>query len=237
MNDAAHPTIEPIAFVGRRDAILRALADFIDQAGLKAGDRLPAEREFMEGLRVGRSTIREAIRHLDALGIVEIRLGSGTYLKRPINAGTVYLPLSITSERQGLLQTLEVRRGLEVEAGALAALRATPAQLALVEHNLDAMEAVHFEKGSAGPEDLVFHLSIYEASGNPLFAQLLQQIREAFTSFFHSPFQRRDFASRSFPFHRELFEAIARHDPDAARAHTLAILAIVEEDILRMSHD
>ena len=77
----------------------------------------------------------------------------------------------------------------------------------------------------------------------PAFLQLLlgsaflSQMRGAFESFWAKPFHRSDFAARSFPFHRPLFEAIASHDADAARRHTLAILAIVEEDIIRMSHD
>ena len=62
-------------------------------------------------------------------------------------------------------------------------------------------------------------------------------MRGAFASFWAKPFDRSDFAARSFPLHRPLFEAIAKHDADMARRHTLAILAIVEEDIIRMSHE
>jgi DNA-binding FadR family transcriptional regulator len=62
-------------------------------------------------------------------------------------------------------------------------------------------------------------------------------MRGAFASFWAKPFDRSDFARRSFPLHRPLFEAIARHDPDKARHFTLAILAIVAEDIDRMSHE
>ena len=97
------------------------------------------------------------------------------------------------------------------------------------------MEQVHHAQGTAGPEDLAFHLSIYDASHNPLFGQLLSQMRGAFFSFWAKPFRRSDFARRSFPFHRPLFEAIAAGDPAAARRETLAILAVVEEDIIRMS--
>lgn len=236
--NAALPTLfEPIIAVGRRDAILKSLTGFIQQSALQAGDRLPAERELMDGLKVGRSSVREVIRHLQALDVVEIRPGNGTFLKRQFSASTVFMPLSITSDRNALLQTLEVRRGLEVEAGALAATRATRPEIERVEANLVVMEKAHHAHGTAGPEDLVFHLSIYEASGNPLFGQLLQQMREAFRSFFAQPYHRPDFARRSFPFHRDLFEAIARHDSQGAREHTLAILAIVEEDIVGMSND
>jgi DNA-binding FadR family transcriptional regulator len=68
-----------------------------------------------------------------------------------------------------------------------------------------------------------------------LFTQLLEQMREAFESFWDKPFDRADFARRSFPFHRELFDAIVARDDERARDKTLAILEIVEEDIKEMS--
>jgi DNA-binding FadR family transcriptional regulator len=229
--------MEPLPPADRQGAILDALMDFIERAALQPGDRLPSERDLMTALRVGRSTVREVVRHLMALGVVEVRKGSGTYLKRPVSARTVYLPLAIVAERDALLQTLEVRRGLETEAGALAAQRATPAEVELIATRLAEMERVHHAEGTAGPEDLAFHLSIYDASHNPLFGQLLSQMRGAFFSFWEKPFRRSDFARRSFPFHRPLFEAIAAGDAAEARRHTLAILAVVEEDIIRMSHE
>lgn len=237
MPQADGATIRPIETSGRRDAILEALTDFIVSSRLVPGDRLPPERELMAGLKVGRSSIREAIGHMQALGIVEIRRGSGTYLKRPVSEKTLFMPLSIATQRDGLLQTLEVRRGLEVEASMLAARRATPEDIDKMRLALDAMEAEHLEFGTAGKADLVFHLSIYKASGNPLFEQLLGQMREAFESFFAQPFDRPDFARSSFKFHRMLFDAIVAGDAECARKHTLAILEVVENDIVRMSDE
>ncbi|MCB1403017.1 MAG: FadR family transcriptional regulator, partial [Rhodobacteraceae bacterium] len=88
---------------------------------------------------------------------------------------------------------------------------------------------------TSGPADLAFHLTIYQASGNPLFGQVLEQLRGHFERFWDQPFDRPDFAGRSFPFHRQLFEAIRDGDPAAAARHTRAILDIVEEDIRDMS--
>ena len=232
-----HSALKPLPKADRARSVMTAMADFIARSGLKPGDRLPTERAFMEGLAVGRSTVREVIRQLQALGIVEPRKGSGTYLLRSVSADTIHLPLSFetTRLRDALLQTLDVRRGLEAEASAIAALRRTEEDLKAIEEKLVLMEAVHYEKGTAGPEDLAFHLAVYDATHNSLFPQLLEQMREAFESFWEHPFERTDFARRSFPFHRELYEAIVARDADAARRTTLAILDIVEEDIKEMS--
>ncbi|MBB3932119.1 DNA-binding FadR family transcriptional regulator [Kaistia hirudinis] len=227
----------PLPSSDRARSVMNALADFIARSGLKPGDRLPTERELMTALAVGRSTVREVIRQFQALGVMESRKGSGTYLLRGISADTIHMPLSVdaTHLRDVLLSTLDVRRGLEVEASALAARRRTEADLKLIEARLDTMESVHHEKGAAGREDLAFHLAIYDATHNPLFPQLLEQMREAFERFWATPFDRPDFARRSFPFHRTLFDAIAAQDEARARAETLAILEIVEEDIREMS--
>lgn len=221
----------------RSRQVIEALSSYINAANLKAGDRLPAERELMAALAVGRSTIREVISHFQALGVMETRKGSGTYLLRPISASTIHMPLSLdaTHLRDVLLQTLEVRRGIEVEAGMVAARRRTAEDLVLIEEKLDIMERVHRAEGKSGPEDLAFHLAIYDATHNPLFRQLLEQMREAFESFWTHPFDRDDFARRSFPFHRSLFNAIAAQDTEAARRETLKILDVVEEDIKEMS--
>lgn len=191
----------------------------------------------MAALGVGRSTIREVIRQFQALGVMETRKGSGTYLLKPITSETIHMPLSMTmgSLADALLQTLEVRRGIECEACMVAARRRTPKDLARISDALEEMERVHLKQGTAGKEDLLFHLAIYDATHNPLFRQLLEQMREAFESFWDTPFDRPDFARRSFPYHRTLFNAIVAQDTEAARRETIKILDIVEEDIKEMS--
>ena len=227
----------PLPPLDRAAQVMEALAAYIDRASLKAGDRLPAERELMAALAVGRSTIREVIRHFQALGVMETRKGSGTYLLKPVSTATIHMPLSLDTAhlRDVLLHALEVRRGIECEAGMAAARRRTANDLVVIEEKLDEMERVHIAKGTSGPEDLAFHLAIYDATHNPLFRQLLEQMRGLFEKFWTHPFNREDFARRSFPFHRTLFNAIAAQDTEAARRETLKILDVVEEDIKEMS--
>lgn len=237
MTEQTRAALLPLPPADRAQQVIAALADYVQNSGLKPGDRLPAERELMTALAVGRSTVREVIRHFQALGVVEARKGSGTYLLRAISASTLHMPLTLDAGhlRDVLLMTLEVRRGIEVEANMVAARRRTDKDLEIIEVKLNEMERVHIAKGTSGPEDLAFHLAIYDATHNPLFGQLLEQMRDAFERFWDHPFDRTDFARRSFPFHRTLFNAIAAQDPDTAREETLKILAIVEEDIKEMS--
>ncbi|RDU96724.1 FadR/GntR family transcriptional regulator [Trinickia dinghuensis] len=233
------PSLARITVTDRTSAVAESLAEWIGRSGLQPGDRLPTERELMETLGVGRSTVREVIRQFQARGIVESRQGSGTYLLRAISSETIHVPLTIDPGtavvRDKLMLTLEVRRGLEGEASAVAAVRATRKDIAKIEQALDIMERRHRAEGGAGDEDRRFHLAIYDATHNPLFRQLLEQMQDAFDSFFKEPFDRPDFAHRSFRFHRELFDAIRDGDAALARQKTLDILAVVEDDIKEMS--
>ena len=117
----------------------------------------------------------------------------------------------------------------------VAARKRTAEDVVNIETKLNEMERVHIAKGTSGPEDLAFHMAVYDATHNPMFGQLLEQMRETFVRFWSHPFDRQDFARRSFPFHRTLFNAIAAQDPEAARCETLKILDVVEEDIKEMS--
>lgn len=229
--------LQPLPSLDRTGAVMRAVSGYIGRSNLQPGEKLPTERQLMQHLAVGRSTVREVIRQLQTLGVVETRRGSGTFLRRVFSANAVHMPLTIdtASVRDGLLQTLEVRRGLEIEASALAATRRTDGDLRIIEARLDEMEHVHLSTGDAAHEDLAFHLAVYDAAHNPMFRQLLEQMREAFERFWKKPFDRQDFASRTFPLHRKLFEAIRDQNPKRAQRVTLEILAIVEDDIKEMS--
>ena len=227
----AAAALGPLRIPARDTAILDAIAGFIVERGLAPGDRLPSERELCERLKVSRPTLREALQRWAALGIVDMRVGSGTYLAVPVAPGAVHLALTVQLEHAHLQRTLELRRALETSAAELAASRASTDALAEIRSRLERMEAVHLRYGTAPEEDWAFHLSVYHAAGNPLFIQIVGQLHSALHRFWETPFGKSDFASRSFPMHRLLYEAIAARDPAAARQVTLDIIRITEEDL------
>ena len=223
--------LRPLQLPARDTAILDAIAGFIRERGLQPGDRLPPERELCERLKVSRPTLREALKRWAALGILDMRVGSGTYLRVPVAPGAVHFALTVQLEHAHLQRTLELRRALEAEAAELAALRASDEAIAEIRGRLEHMERMHLRYGDAPEEDWEFHLSVYRAAGNPLFAQIVGQLHTALHRFWEHPFGKSDFARRTFPMHRQLYEAIAARDPVAARRVTLDIIRIVEEDL------
>ncbi|WP_085899085.1 FadR/GntR family transcriptional regulator [Kiloniella majae] len=227
--------LAPISTTNKSDVIAEQLIDFINLNKYEAGDQLPSERELMEALGVGRSSVREAVRKLEAKNIIQIKRGAGTFLCRQVSKDEVLVPINIKPDRDSLIFALDIRRGLESEAAMIAASRGTDEAIAYIEECLVAMEHAHQIHGSAREEDAVFHRSIYLATGNPLFEQLISGMRGPFQSFFSKPYDRQDFGQRSFPLHRELYEAIAKRDPELSRITTLKLLDCVERDILEMA--
>src|SRR5262247_1339862 len=135
--------LRPLQLPARDTAILDAIAGFILERGLQPGDRLPPERELCERLKVSRPTLREALKRWAALGILDMRVGSGTYLRVPVAPGAVHFAVTVQLEHVHLQRTLELRRALETEAAELAATRATAADVAEICKRLEHMEAMH----------------------------------------------------------------------------------------------
>src|SRR5690606_4482471 len=109
--------------------------------------------------------------------------------------------------------------------------RAGPAEIGRIGATLERMEAVHARFGSAPEEDWDFHQSVYRATGNPIFEQIIASMRDAFHRFWENPLDMPDFAGRTFPWHRTMYEAIAARDPEGARAAALRIIDLVDEEI------
>lgn len=223
--------IPKIAPISRVDAVVNGLAHFIAEAELQPGHRLPPERILSKRLGVSRASLREALRHLAALKVVESRTGSGTYLLSRFTPDDDHLVMHLEAERESLLQLLELRRALETEVVALVAKRADEEQVFRLDQLVDALETEHDQKGRNSATDEAFHRALYEYAGNPLFLQIYDSIWSALERFWHSPLGKDDFASRTVPYHRLLVERIRERDSKGAREMVIRILAIVEEDL------
>jgi len=229
------PSLRPLAREGFAPRVLKSLTQYVEVAGLSVGDRLPTERALAAQLGVSRSTIREALQTWQAMGLVEIRKGSGTYLLRPVSSSALHLPVTINLERAAVLNSLELRRAIETDAARLAALRGRPEQVEAMGAALERMKTAYAVHGFAIREDRAFHEALFAASGNPLYPQIFQQIitriSEAFNESRHNPFVTRPFADASQPDHRRLYEAVVAGDAERAMAAVTRIIDFVESTL------
>lgn len=223
--------LAPVGTPGKGIAVQDALVAMIEQAGLGIGDRLPPEVAMAASLGIGRSTIREAMNRWEGLGIIRRRRGDGTYLTARVQASYGPLPTMIRLEGEALLRLLDVRRVVETATVRRAATLATHGQrreiAALCEDLLRIVDAgLPYREA-----DMAFHRAISDATGNPMFGQLLVHLDHAFERSEDAPFNRNAFGLASFPLHRDLSDAICKADPDAADAAIRAIIDSVEVEI------
>jgi len=186
---------------------------------LKEGDKLPSENQICQTSKISRPTVREALMRLHADGLVTTRQGSGTFVsRRPSGQLT---RLAKVSDIAGMLRCMEVRIALEGQAATLAAQRRTSSQMDHISECLAALKAA-FDSGTVPAEtDFAFHLAVANASGNAMFAELLealnQTIQHAMTvALGLTRAGSRERARRVFDEHEAIAEAIARGDAEAA---------------------
>lgn len=200
---------------------------------LAPGDRLPAERKLAQSFQVSRASLRDAIRHLEFLGYVEVRQGDGTVVRLP-DAATLTQPFQgmLAGRPQEARDLLQFRRMLEPQVAALAAERRTPEQVARLEAAIDAQRRL-VEGGEriTGGEDVGFHALVAAIAGNATvlqvlatLASLLEELRSA-----HLPGDRPRLGLRQ---HAAIARAIAGGDGDAAAAAMREHLDAVEVSVL-----
>lgn len=229
--DGALTYLEPIGTAARSTAVLDALADMTERAGLRVGDRLPPEVSLAAALGVGRSTIREALNRWEGLGIIRRRRGDGTYLTASVQTSHGPLPTMIRLEGEALLRLLDVRRVLETGTVRRAAVLASAAQRAEISRLCDVLLSVVGAGLPYREADAAFHGAICDATGNPMFGQILVRMDQALERSAESPFSRNAFGLTSFPLHGDLSGAIAAADPDAAEAAINGIIDAVAAEI------
>jgi len=190
---------------------------------LKAGDKLPTESTLMAQLGVSRTVIREAISRLQAMSVIETRHGIGSFVLEPPRE-PLGLDVSPASTLNDLLSVLELRISLETECAGLAAQRASERDLAQIRAALDTISEQMRAGGESAAADLQFHVSIARATGNRYFVDVLTQMgtalipRHRIDSADIAHADPKAYAELVTREHESIFDAIARHDPEGARA-------------------
>jgi GntR family transcriptional repressor for pyruvate dehydrogenase complex len=220
--------------------IVVQLCQMIRHGQLLPGDRLPPERELAEQLQVSRASLREALRVLEVAGVIAIRQGGGSSVREFADDG-ILSPLMLLLDVRGDLigDLLEMRIIFEPDIAARAAVRATDADLAALEHVIRQQEG-YVARPFLGEHwleawlesDRQFHITVARASRNEVSVRVTRLITEMLQD------ARRHFAAstgrleRAYTRHHAIFAAIGAANPSAAREAMLVHLREVEEYIL-----
>jgi GntR family transcriptional regulator, transcriptional repressor for pyruvate dehydrogenase complex len=227
--------LERLDVPGVKERVAGRLRDLIETGSLAAGEQLPSERELAEQFGVSRSTVREAVQFLGALGLVEIRHGSGTFVRADRDRAS--LPSEWVQWTQlhkvEVHELLEVRRGLETLAAELAAEAGRPESLRGLEEALMAMEAALEEPDVPAlvEADLAFHDALAAASGNTALRHLIDSLGRELLRERGATWNSPGRPERSLREHRRIYEAVLAGDPAAARAAIVEHLQSIQHDV------
>jgi GntR family transcriptional repressor for pyruvate dehydrogenase complex len=201
------------------DQVADELRSRIAEKQYLPGEKLPVEAELASQFGVSRITIREAVRKLDIMGIVEVRQGSGTYVREITPHGYIKTLFPMLSMDQNSLKDIfEIRQVIECKSAELAALNATPEDLIQVKKPLSRMqEAVRTGNIRQYDNlDLEFHYAVAKCTHNQVLVtiqELLSDLVEGSISLGLTPLNALE---HSVVFHRKIYEAIAKKDSISA---------------------
>jgi GntR family transcriptional regulator, transcriptional repressor for pyruvate dehydrogenase complex len=203
------------------DQVFERIRDLIFKGDLRPGEQLKSERELSDILSVSRPTIRQAIRKLIELGLIENRQGQGTYICNPMEArGQNMLREMLDWGDASLRDLLEVRMALECQAATSAAQRATAADVAALDRHVKDMRST-IGTGALGIlEDVRFHMTLAYATKNQVQIMLMKNlydllhfgIEESLKQLYLDPGNIETILSQ----HQHVSDAIRQRDPDSA---------------------
>jgi len=199
--------------------IARRLLDFLLSGQIQVGERIPSERQLAIALGVGRSAIREAVKPLQLLGLLEVRIGDGTYLNE---ADSALLPRVIEwgllLKAHRMLELVEARRYIEVALAGLAAERRDASSLARMQESLERMSLAKVNFEAFVEADLAFHLEIGDAARNSVLSGLLISLRSLLAVWIKRVVEAAGETESSYAEHLPILAAIKNSQPKAAEA-------------------
>ncbi|MGA2119970.1 MAG: FadR/GntR family transcriptional regulator [Bryobacteraceae bacterium] len=210
--------LEPMPRTTLSEALFEKLVGHVVNGDWKEGDRIPSERELSEQLNIGRASLREALKALELLGMVESRVGDGTFVCPRSDFLSRPLLWAITgADRTELRKLMEARLVLEENIAAFAAERATPEEMQKIKAAIEDMRAHLDDPPGSLEADMRFHVAIAEAAHNPILCNADQLVRNLVKQWILIKHKVPGAAARSLRHHERIFDAILHRDPAGAR--------------------
>ena len=233
LESAVKPEFEVVRKTKVYEEVAKQIHRLILDESLKPGDMLPPERELAERFEVSRSSVRDAIRSLELIGLVEPRQGEGTVV-RGVSTESLINPLTtmLVRKREQVGELLDVRRMIEPPLAARAAAHATPEEIAHLADILRRQE----EKVGRGElsieEDSEFHYAIATAARNSVVLKVLDVMMDLMRESRERSLQGPGRLQKSLRGHQRILSAIQRHDEPAAEAAMEQHLEEIEQVVL-----
>jgi DNA-binding FadR family transcriptional regulator len=230
VSDSLH---EPVVRQKTYELVAERLLALISSRHLGPGDPIPSERELGQLYRVGRSSIREALRMLESKGVIRSEAAGSFTVAEFTNTLNHSLDFLLSVDQADFGELFEVRHMLEAEAAALAAVRRHDSDVEQMRRETEAMASGLGSEQEFITADLRFHLTIAQASQNRLIVHLMQAIRTLLQRSLASSFHVPGSPEHAIEMHRLILDAIAARDPEQARRQMHQHVSRVEREVKR----
>lgn len=208
---------------GRRrlsSIVAERLTQLVIDGSLQAGDALPSESEIARQFNVSKPTVREAIDQLSVLGVIRVQQGKQSIVT-PLNSSALegFFRYAVHTYREGLTDTMEMRRGIEMEAAALAAERIDAEGVRILNDIVKRMEEGLYSPAAWLAADFEFHAALARLSGNKMILQVFNGISEAIRYMQKAVHMQRDMRipNVTLQSHKDIAQAVIDKDPARAR--------------------
>ena len=237
MNEVTADQIDPIAPARRADVVFDQLRSRILSGAFPAESRLPNERELALALRVNRASVREALKRLEFLELIEVRHGQGSFVCELSASSALQLIEALIGDRSMvtadlLRQILEFRRDMSRRVVELAATNCSAAQLTRARELVEREEQSGGDPAEALEIDIAMNTLLGEATGNLMYRLLINLFTKLIAKLGPLYFNEKRDHQKSLDTHRQLLAALAAGDPAAARETLDAMLDYSERAIL-----
>lgn len=229
-------TLRPIKKFRVYEEVIDQIREMVNNGDYSPGTRLPTERELAAAFGVGRPAVREALKILDAVGLLEIRPGSGIYVREQQDMGEQQsMVFSLIVGKNDIVSLLELRMVLEVGAARLAAERATGSDISHLKEAYSRLETQVKNEKVGASEDYLFHYAVAMATHNQAIIKVFSAITDLYRqALIQSRAQSLQIPGRPQAIlkeHEEILNAICSRNPDQAAHYMQVHLENVERKI------
>jgi GntR family transcriptional repressor for pyruvate dehydrogenase complex len=209
---------KPIERVSVSQGVLKRIIELIRKGDFKPGDKLPSIQLFSEKMQVGASSVREALKQLQIIGLVNMKQGEGTFISDKASPAYISNRMGhlLDVKKPDILYCLEVRKIIEKGAVALAAQRASENVINKLGDSIQRMKGVIDDPKGFALENINFHLIIVEATKNPILIVIFNSIYDLIIEEQQAVAEILDLKSKSIEQHTNICNAIKEHNIDKA---------------------
>jgi GntR family transcriptional repressor for pyruvate dehydrogenase complex len=220
----------PIDRSGITELVVQRIKELLGNGALKAGSRLPPERELAEMLSISRPSLRTALRALSVMGIIRAKPGAGTYIADSLpEVFSQPMQFMTLIHNTGVEEMFEARLIIEAGLAEMAAERATKDDLKAMAREIEGMRQAIGDPEKFLRHDIQFHQAIAHASGNRVMSGIMDTVAQLLYHIRRQTIARASDFAEAVHWHQRIYDAMLRHDPRRAKEAITSHLRAAKE--------